>query len=376
MIGWAGRLTGDQAAARPRPRAARRRPGSVLVLAGDGELRGERRGARADARRRRSRAAARLRRRHRRRGTPRSTRSCSRRRTRARRSSRSRRSPPACPSSRPTRAARAPSSTTARRASLAPVGDVARARGARCDELRDDPRPARSSSARAARERMRERFSTERMVDDVERLYAADPRAVKVLHATKVQGRRRRRAASAHAAAGAARARRRRALPLARRGRRRRSGSTERSTSATSRGRAFAAASTSSPRLAATCHARRARASGPTCCTRTWSTPTSTARSRRTCCGIAVRLDAPQRRPLPARAVSLRRPRVHARRAARSIAISDAVRAFHVRAGPARGEARDDPLRARRAARGAVGADAGGRGHPGRARRSCSRSAA
>ena len=60
---------------------------------------------------------------------------------------------------------------------------------------------------------------------------------------------------------------------------------------------------------------RRVRRAGPTSSTRTSSTATSTARSRRAHAG-AVRLVAPQRRPLPARAVPLRRP-PFARRARR-----------------------------------------------------------
>ena len=101
----------------------------------------------------------------------RSTRSCSRRRTRAHRSSRSRRSRPACRSSRPTPAARARSSTTARPASLAPVGDVD-ALAARLRRLRDDPALRARARRRPGATRMRERFSVERMVDDVDALYA------------------------------------------------------------------------------------------------------------------------------------------------------------------------------------------------------------
>ena len=57
--------------------------------------------------------------------------------------------------------------------------------------------------------------------------------------------------------------------------------------------------------------------------------------------------------------------RAFARRARRLIAISDAVREFLERAGHDPREARDDPLRARRAAGGAVRADAGAAGDPG-----------
>ena len=58
------------------------------------------------------------------------------------------------------------------------------------------------------------------------------------------------------------------------------------------------------------------------------------------------------------------------------IAISDAVRDFHIRAGLPREQARDDPLRARRAPDRAVRADAGARPGSPPTRRSCSRSAA
>ena len=59
-----------------------------------------------------------------------------------------------------------------------------------------------------------------------------------------------------------------------------------------------------------------------------------------------------------------------------SIAISDAVRAFHIAPACPAAKLRDDPLRARRAARRAVGADARRRPASRRTRRSCSRSAA
>ena len=48
---------------------------------------------------------------------------------------------------------------------------------------------------------MRERFSIERMVDEVDAVYAEILAAMKVLHMTKVQGHRRRRAAPARAPA-------------------------------------------------------------------------------------------------------------------------------------------------------------------------------
>ena len=76
-----------------------------------------------------------------------------------------------------------------------------------------------------------------------------------------------------------------------------------------------------------------------------------------------VRLVAAQRRPLPARAVPPRRPRSSRAARRRIIAISDAVRLFLERGGPRPREARDRALRARRApgapARASTPADAG-----------------
>ena len=55
--------------------------------------------------------------------------------------------------------------------SLLPVGDVAGARARAATSCADDP-ARRAELGRRGAERMRERFSVARMVDDVERVYA------------------------------------------------------------------------------------------------------------------------------------------------------------------------------------------------------------
>ena len=248
------------------------------------------------------------------------------------------------------------------------------ARGAAATSCATTPSCAQRSAPTGAT-RMRERFSTERMVDDVERALRRDPRRDEGAAHDEGAGDRRRRAASARAAAGAARARHRRALPLARRRRRRRAippGARRARRPVDARS---AAASTSRRGSRRRRRAPCAR-SGPTCCTRTWCTPTSTARSRRTLLRtpfVSTRHNDDRYLLGPFRYVD--RAFMHGvRRDHRDLGCG--ARVPHPRR-PAGGEARDDPLRARRRCRAAPSeltpADAG---DPARARRSCSRSAA
>ena len=170
-IGWAGRLTADQAARSTwsvslalRARTRRSSSPATASCADDVEALAR------DARRRRARALPRLRRGHRRRGTRRSTPSSSPRPTRGRRSRRSRRSRPGCPSSR--RRRRHAHGRRRRRDGVPRAESATSTRSPRtCAAARRSRRCARDSGAHGA-ERMRERFSTERMVDDIERLYA------------------------------------------------------------------------------------------------------------------------------------------------------------------------------------------------------------
>ncbi len=69
-----------------------------------------------------------------------------------------------------------------------------------------------------------------------------------------------------------------------------------------------------------------------------------------------VRVDPPQRRPLPARAVPVRRPDADERRLRDRRDLRGRAALPH-RRRPPRGEVADDPLRARRAALGSVGDD-------------------
>ena len=237
---------------------------------------------------------------------------CSPRRTRARRSSRSRRWPPSARSSRPTRAARRPSSPTARAAS---------SRGRRHRRARRAARGARATtpscarrSAGTARDDVRARFATGRMADELDALYRTAAGAVKVLHVHKITRRQRLRAPPARAAAGAASGGHRRALP---RPRRARAPTRRASTSARRAGRAR------------TARVRCGVGRQPAAWRATSSAPCGRERpdllhthlvhadvygsvaARRS--RVPVRLDAPQRRPLPARAVPLRRPRASRR---------------------------------------------------------------
>ena len=349
---------GDQAAARPDPDAARARSTRSRR---DARARRRRRGprqtssARRRARRRRPLPASSASSRHRPAGTRPSTPSCSRRRTRARPSSRSRRSRPACPvvatdagghrrpSSRRRDAATWRRSATS---SGSPTGSRALAR---------DPGAA-GADGPSRREDVRERFAVERMADEVERLYDAHARAVKVLHLHKVTGHRRLRAAPARTPARVARARRRRSLPRPRRPGTDAARSTTRSTGWASRARRPRAASTPARGWRATV-VRAIRAERPDLLHTHLvhadiygaSRPHAAAASRpsrpvttttATCSGRSATSTAPScGRPGADRDLG---------RGSRASSIAPVCP----------GEARDDPLRPRRAAGGAVGADA------------------